>query len=269
MMPNSYYIPPHRLLSDLGITEPRDIRIEAIAQYCGATVVYESLKGSAARILGFGDKAFITVDSGSRRERQRFSAAHELGHWMLDRGKVASFVCAEAFFATEWDNDNPEKRANRFATNLLLPQFMFEPRAKNKEITFETVAALAREFETSLTATAIRLIEFGSYPAMIVCNEFGRRRWFVRGPDVPERLWPRERPGAYTCAYDIIHKSGGKEPPTDVQADGWIDHPRSKYYSLYEHSLQISPDLVLSLLWWKDERQLLDFEDEEVDKEDD
>jgi hypothetical protein len=62
MMANSYYIPPHRLLSDLGITEPCDIRIEAIAQHCGATVVYERLKGSAARILGFGDRAFITVD---------------------------------------------------------------------------------------------------------------------------------------------------------------------------------------------------------------
>ena len=267
MMAGSHYIPPHRLLSDLGISEPRDIRIEAIAQHCGATVVYERLKGSAARILGFGDKAFITVDVESRRERQRFSAGHELGHWMLDRGKVASFACAETFFATEWDRDNPEKRANRFAANLLLPQFMFEPRAKNKDMTFETVTSLAREFETSLTATAIRLVELGSYPAMIVCNELGRRRWFMRGPDVPELLWPRETPGAYTCAYDLIHKSAKKEPATDVQADGWIDHPRSKYYSLREHSIVISTDLILSLLWWQDERQLLDLEEEESERE--
>lgn len=44
MMTGSHYIPPHRLLSDLGISEPRDIRIEAIAQYCGATVVYSTLR---------------------------------------------------------------------------------------------------------------------------------------------------------------------------------------------------------------------------------
>src|SRR5262249_15194570 len=154
-------------------------------------------------------------------------------------------------------------RANRFAANLLLPQFMFEPRAKNKEVTFDTVASLAREFETSLTATAIRLVEFGSYPAMIVCTASGRRRWFMRGPDVPERLWPRETLGAYTCAYALIHGSSKKESATDVQADGWIDHPRSKYYSLREHSVAISTDLVLSLLWWKDEQQLLDFEEDE------
>lgn len=268
MMVESHYIPPHRLLSDLGISEPCDIRIEAIAQHCGATIVYERLKGSAARILGFGDKAFITVDADSRRERQRFSAGHELGHWMLDRGKVASFSCAEVFFATEWGKDNPEKRANRFAVNLLLPQFMFEPRAKNKDMTFDTVTSLAGEFETSLTATAIRLVELGSYPAMIVCNELGRRRWFMRGPDVPERLWPKETPGAYTCAYDLIHKSARKEPATDVQADGWIDHPRSRYYSLREHSVAISTELVLSLLWWKDERQLLDLEEDETESDD-
>jgi hypothetical protein len=145
---------------------------------------------------------------------------------------------------------------------------MFEPRAKNKEVTFDTVASLAREFETSLTATAIRLVELGSYPAMIVCTEFGRRRWFMRGPDVPDGIWPRETPGAYTCAYDLTHGSSRTEPATDVQADGWIDHPRSKYYSLREHSVQISTDLVLSLLWWKDERQLLDFEQDESERDD-
>lgn len=86
------------MLSDLGISEPKDIMIEALAEYLGATIIYERLKGSAARILGIGNRAFITVDSESRRERQRFSAGHELGHWMIDRGKIASFVCAERVF---------------------------------------------------------------------------------------------------------------------------------------------------------------------------
>ena len=122
----------------------------AIAEHCGATIVYQRLKGSAARILEFGDRAFITVDSELRRQRQRFSAGHELGHWMRDRGKVASVVCADKIFATEWVNDNPESRANRYTADLLLPSFMFEPRAKNLEITFAAVELLAREFQTVL-----------------------------------------------------------------------------------------------------------------------
>jgi hypothetical protein len=90
----------------------------------------------------------------------------------------------------------------------------------------------------------------------------------MRGPDVNERFRPRETPGAYIRAYDLIHGSSRKEPATDVQADRWIDRPKSKYYSLREHSVAISTDLVLSLLWWNDERQLLDFEEDESERDD-
>lgn len=260
MASGSHYRSPTALLRELGITEPEDIKIEAIAESCNATVVYEPLKGSAARIIGFGDRAFITVDSQSRRERQRFSAGHELGHWMLDRGRVASFVCIEQVFATEWNSDNPERRANRYATDLLLPEFMFTPRARNLEITFETVRRLAAIFQTSLTATAIRLVELGSFPAIVVCHTSQQRRWFVRGQDVPNAIRLREKPGAYTAAYDLLQGSAINEGPTDVQADGWITHPDSRRYLLREDSIKIGDYYVLSLLWWKDERQLLDLE---------
>jgi Zn-dependent peptidase ImmA (M78 family) len=258
-----HYIPASKLLRELGITEPADIRIEAIAEYCGATIVYEPLRGSAARILGFGDRAFITVDSESRRERQRFSAGHELGHWMMDRGKVASFICVDRVFAAEWSADNPETRANRYATDLLLPKFMFEPRAKNKDIVFDTVRELARDFQVSLTATAIRLVELGSFPAMIVCNERGHRRWFIRNSDVPEMIWPKDTPGAYTNAYELLHGSIESDGPVDVQADGWINHPLSRQYTLREDSIRLGDHFVLSLLWWKDERQLLDVSEDD------
>jgi Zn-dependent peptidase ImmA (M78 family) len=263
MTATSRYRSPAALLKELGITEPEDIHIEAIAEYCGATIVYEPLQGCEARILGYGDRAIITVNRASPRARQRFSGGHELGHWMRDRGKIA-FVCSEKVFATEWSNDNPERRANRYATDLLLPDFMFIPRAKNRAITFETVRDLANQFQMSLTATAIRLVEFGSFPAIIVCNEPGQRRWFIRGPDVPEVLWLRDEPEHYTIAYDLLQGKVDVRSPADVCADGWIDHQNAHRYCLREDSIRISAHLVLSLLWWKDERQILDFEENEL-----
>ena len=257
-----HYLSPPALLRELGITEPEDIRIEAVAEHCGATVVYEPLSGCSARILGFDDRAFITVDSRSRRERRRFSAAHELGHWMIDRGKISSFVCEEQVFAREWSDENPERRANRYATDLLLPKSMFEPRAKGREITFASARALAADFQTSLTATAIRLVELGSFPAVIVCNETGRRRWFFRASGVPDELWPRDTPGAYTSAHDLL-RGGAAEGPQEVQADGWFDRHDARRYSVVEDSVAVGHGLVLSLLWWKDERQLLDLEEAE------
>jgi hypothetical protein len=262
MPPQSHYKSPSALLRELGITEPDDIHIEAIAQYCGATIVYEPLSGCAARIVGYGNEAYITVDSKSRLERRRFSAAHELGHWMADRGKISSFLCNEKIFATEWKDDNPERRANRYAADLLMPKFMFEPRAKNKDISFKSVRQLAHDFKTSLTSTAIRLIELGSFPAAVVCNEPGKRRWFIQSSDIPSLLRIRDMPGAYTSAYDLLHGRSDNEGPVDVQADGWIDYRNSRRYTIREDSITIDNNLVLSLLWWKDESQLTDLEKE-------
>jgi Zn-dependent peptidase ImmA (M78 family) len=257
-----HYRSPGALLTELGISEPDDLKIEAIAEYCNATVIYEPLKGSSARILGYGDRAFITVDSQSRRERQRFSIGHELGHWMRDRGKVASFTCTDQVFATEWNGNNPERLANQYATNLLLPEFMFAPRAKNQQITFETVRNLAAIFQMSLTATAIRLIELGSFPAMIVCHTSKQRRWFLRGPDVPSTIRLRDEPGNDTAAHYLLCGSSANEGSIDVSADGWIMSPDSRRYTLREDSIRIGDYYVLSLLWWKDERQLIDIEED-------
>lgn len=213
--------------------EPEDIKIEAIAEFCGATILYEPLEGAEARILGYGDRAIITVNHAAPRGRQRFSGAHELGHWMWDRGQIA-FACTEPAFTREWSDDTPERRANQYATELLLPQKMVSARAKNREITFATVRDLADLFEMSLTATAIRLVEFGSLPAMIVCNDREGRRWFRRGPDVPDVLWPHDRVSSRTIAYDILYKGGAAPGSVDLGADGWFAHRDAHRYAIRE-----------------------------------
>lgn len=259
----SRYRSPQSLFKELGISEPRDIRIEAIAQHCKASVRYKHLEGCQARIIGYGDRAIISVNNASHHHRQRFSIGHELGHWMCDQGSIA-FSCGEKVFATEWSSDNPERRANRYAAELLLPEFMFRPLAKYREITFATVRDLAKTFETSLIATTIRLVEFGSFPCMVVCSSQKKRCWFFREKDVS--LWPLEQLGRNTIAYDLLHGAEYVESPTEVCADAWIDHPDADRYELREDSIRMTlrngTTLVLSLLWWKNEQQLLDLEEE-------
>lgn len=126
------------ILDELGVTEPGDICLEGIAQHCGATIVYEPLRGCAARILGVGDRAIITINSASPRARQRFSGAHEVGHWMRDRGKI-TFSCTEQNMLRDWDGNTPERRANNYAAELLLPKKMFEAHSKRLEPNFANV----------------------------------------------------------------------------------------------------------------------------------
>lgn len=102
------YRSPDAIIDEFRITEPSEIDIEAIAYNYGATIVYEPLKGCAARILGNGDQAIITVNDDLHAGRKRFSAAHELGHWMRDRNKIR-FACTNAAMQTSWGTVSASK----------------------------------------------------------------------------------------------------------------------------------------------------------------
>lgn len=263
MEKSSYFRHPAQLLDELGIASPEEIDIEAIAFYCNATIRYRPLTGCAARIVGNQSSAIITVDSNSIRTRQRFSAAHELGHWMYDRGK-ASFSCQEIQFLKEWSRHNPESRANSFASDLLLPVSLFKPKASPfKAMTFDVVKSLADTFDTSLTATAIRLVEYGPLPTMLICYCDAGREWFVRGRDVPEQLWPPEKPNSGTCAFDLLKGTTERELKAEIPAAAWFDHSLADRHYVCEHSLRTGYGVVLTLLWWKNEKMLIAIEEYE------
>jgi len=180
---------------------------------------------------------------------------------MRDRGKAA-FACAESVFQSEWQTNNAEARANEFAAELLMPTKIFGAQARSREMTFQTVEELAQKFATSMTATAIRLVTVGSYPAMVICSRDGRRRWFVRGPDVPDSIWPREEPTAYTVAGDIFRGKKGRTP-NEIRADAWLSYREARGHFIVEDSITLTRGTVLTLLWWKNERQLVEMEEDE------
>ena len=81
--------PAERILRELGITEPCEIDLEAIAWHLGARIKRCNLGGCEARIIGHRDRAIIRVDRSSHHRRQRYSIGHELGHWHHHRGPDA------------------------------------------------------------------------------------------------------------------------------------------------------------------------------------
>ena len=260
MDPNTYKA-PEELLGELGIRQPDDIDIEAIAEHCGAAIRVAHLTGCEARIVGSGDRAIITVRDDAPATRQRFSVGHELGHWMHDRGTVA-FACETEKMTGPWASGTDcEARANRYAANLLLPASMFKPLAEGRSLTMDTVDRLATVFKMSRTATAIRLVQYGSFPSLLVCNDIHGRKWFARGVNVPDTVWPLDTPGRNTIAYDLLRGSASREP-VDVYADQWLERTLARTYTLREDSVVIGSGLVLSLLWWTNEQPLIEMEEE-------
>ena len=254
---------PSQILEKLGITEPADLDIDAIAYACGAFITREPLTGCEANIIGTSDRAVITINSTSIESRQRFSAGHELGHWMRDRGQSA-FGCSNRTMQTEWTVNNPESRANRFAADLLLPLAMFVPLARAKPITFDTVAILSDEFKMSRTATTLRLVEHGSFPAIVVYFEHTERKWFVpKRRDVPAFLTPAATPSRQTVTARMLHDPGLTQLEDEVRADHWFSASRFDRYYIRESCLRIGTDALLTLLWWEDEQQLVDIAEAE------
>jgi Zn-dependent peptidase ImmA (M78 family) len=257
---------PEALLRELGITSPSEIDLEAIAQYCGATILYAPLQGCEAFIAGKGNRAIITVNSSALRARQRFSGAHELGHWMRDRGRLA-MACSDRQLQTGVGEDDPERRANRYAADLLMPKFLFRPQTRGNPVTFAAVRELARAFQTSLTATAIRMVEEGDRPAMLVfTTDQGQRRLYARSEIVPGRLRLRAAPTKGTMAAAASRSSPSRSG--DVDLEQWIDDPRARAHIIHEDALWTTGG-VLSLLWWKNEQSLIELDEESEEQESD
>ncbi len=178
---------PQQILHDLAIQTPSEIRLEAIAEHCGATIVMEPLEGSDARLVGYRSRAIITVNSASPFFRQRFSAAHELGHWMWDRGKM-SFRCQDKDYDGNVEMDGSERRANRYAVELLLPEHMFLPLLECHSLSLESAEFFSNAFRTSLVATAIRMVELTELPAVLIYAEGKKRKWYIRSKTVSRDL---------------------------------------------------------------------------------
>lgn len=242
----------------LGIDDPRQIDLEAIAWCVGAEVRYATLRSCEARIIGYGGRAIITVDPSRGAARARFSIGHELGHWNYHRGR--SSVCrADEIGNAARGPAHPERIADAYAADLLLPSYLFRPAAaKLRRSTFAAVDELARLFQSSRTATAMRLVDFGPEPAMLVCHGLGGRKWFKRGRDVPERWFPRDDLDAESNAFEALHSGVDKAQPMLIGADAWFDRREAEQREVFEQTVRAGNGEVLTLLTFKNHGMLAD-----------
>lgn len=245
------------LLQHLGVADPMEIDLEAIALTMGVRVRRIPLDGCEARITGNGDKAIVAINSRSSKERQRFSIGHELGHWHFHRHKV--LMCQDADIGGHSSRaTQAEKAADRFAADLLMPRYLFDPAMRqHSKLNFKAIRALAHQFGSSLTATAIRCVESKNASALLVCHGREGRKWFRRSPDVPDRWFPQDRLDAESPAFDLVFNNKGDDLlPQGIPADAWFDRAEAQYYELREQSIHIGFGQILTLLLIDDLKML-------------
>ena len=177
----------------------------AIAEQEGMEVVAKpaEIDGVSGGIV-FRDPPIIFYSTSIRsRVFQRFTVAHELGHYFVeghwDRMQAVGAHVSRAGFGRS--KDPFETEADHFAASLLMPRNQVRRLLNREPIGLAAVRALALDAETSLTSSAIRIAECSDEPFAMVMSQQGTisyvfmsaafkrmkpRTWLKKGDAVPE-----------------------------------------------------------------------------------
>ena len=153
-------IPPDYLARFAPQMQSAPIDVAACAASVGLPIYAMTLAPGVSGMLmrhdpRAGDSGFVCyVDNTEPSVRQRFTAAHELGHFALHRHLIGESHSDNYLLRADGFTGSQETQANAFAADLLMPRNLIE-RYMQSGVT--EVKALAKAFGVSQVAMSIRL----------------------------------------------------------------------------------------------------------------
>jgi hypothetical protein len=118
-------------------------------------------------ILVNSDKGLVLVKEDDPIVRQRFTEGHELMEFLFD---AHNDVQAELGLPP-WPEAEKEKLCDAGAAELLMPRSPFSERLSHLGLSLAAAQKLATQYETSMLATLIRMVELhGESAALLLCG---------------------------------------------------------------------------------------------------
>lgn len=126
------------------------------------TVLDPEISGQIERV---DDTFKISANKSDHYYRQRFTMAHELGHYLYHSDLIGEGVddnrafrsTPEGRFYNTKIGSREETQANRFAASILMPKSLVVPMWSQ----VQDIESMAKEFQVSHTAMKIRLKSLG------------------------------------------------------------------------------------------------------------
>lgn len=145
-----------------------------LAEQMGIEVRFETVDDDLSGFL-FRDvkanQAIIGVNKSHHTNRQRFTIAHEIGHYLLHPGEPVHVDGTNVAFRlnrrdidSSTGQDDSEREANLFAAELLMPARLLEKDLRTADIDLlndDDVAELAAQYGVSTQALTFRLANLG------------------------------------------------------------------------------------------------------------
>ncbi|WP_264382195.1 ImmA/IrrE family metallo-endopeptidase [Pseudomonas sp. MM227] len=135
------------------------VAVGAIAKDFGITVMKSTMPGSiSGEIREKEGQVTIKVNRHDVKERQRFTIAHEIAHFLLHRDRLANGITDDVLYRSGL-TDDLERQANRLAADIIMPYNLIQVALANlnslkAEEKLKNISELA---QVSLAAVRIRL----------------------------------------------------------------------------------------------------------------
>lgn len=151
------------------------IKIDNIIVNQGIKLIPHKEDGFSGILVVENGQATIGYAENETRVRQRFTKAHELGHFMLHRGGnlfIDKKNVSQSWYrpsnnsgpSTEWQ----EWEANEFAACILMPEHLVREELEKIQIDYSDndkgvswIQTLAKKFDVSVSAMSIRISKLG------------------------------------------------------------------------------------------------------------
>lgn len=247
------------VLDKIPVLVQEDLRLlERIVWARRGRVVEEPLDGAEAQLLLVpGKRAIITISSRIKnRHRKRFSIAHELGHMEMHRNEIKVSICTQADIsdrgkAVPYDL---EQEANQFASCFLVPARFVKEYYQEVDGAMEAIRKVADTFDVSLTAAALRFIDFITEPVAVVFSRAGKTEWFKSTQDFLDTdvfVNVGEIIGTDTAAGKLFRGLSVPDRWQQTKASDWLkrgDYRQDAMIKEWSISMK-NYDSVLSILW--------------------
>lgn len=156
---------------------------------------------------------------------QRFSIAHELGHYYLP-GHIDAVLGDRDIHESRagfTSGDSYELEADHFAAGLLMPGDLFSAALRHAGEGLAAIEHLASLCQTSLTATAIRFTQCSCDPVAVVVSTADRMDYcFMSDPlrDVDGIDWIRKRQAVPNGTYTFALNRNANKVRSGARAQG-------------------------------------------------
>ena len=141
------------------------VNIQNLAKKLGINIEAAKLESEISGFLVIKDqKAFIRYNESENKKRNRFTIAHELGHFILHSNQQPLFIDKANVMYRNPDSASgeltKEREANAFAAALLMPKRLISSELeKIKE--GDKISLLAKRFRVNPQAMSFRLSNLG------------------------------------------------------------------------------------------------------------